>query len=69
MSRFLLIAITHLLYDGQENVVYEFIATLNKLLEFGLLSKEDSLDHFKMLLPFVLYRNIFVLIIMFRHHN
>jgi len=51
LSRFLLIACLHLLEDKRENVVYEMIATLNKLMEFGLLLKEDSVYSYKSIKP------------------
>jgi len=51
LSRFLLIACLHLLEDKRENVVYEMIATLNKLLEYGLLLKEDCISSYKSIKP------------------
>jgi hypothetical protein len=54
LSRFLLIAFTHLLRDQQDNVVFETIQTLNKLLEFGLMCKDDALENMQNLVPFLM---------------
>lgn len=53
LSRFLLIACTHLLNDPNEGVVFEMIETLNRLLEYGLLSKEDSLENLEKIATFI----------------
>lgn len=36
-------------------MVYEMVAMLTKLLEFGLLSKEDTLENLQRILPFIKY--------------
>lgn len=41
-------------------MVFEMINTLNKLLEFGLLSKADSLENLEKLLPFLLHPNTWI---------
>ncbi len=51
---------THLLYDAEELVVNEMIKTLCKLLEFGLLSKADSLENLEKLMPYLLYPNCWI---------
>ena len=60
LAKFLLITCTQLLYDSEEAVVFEMINTLNKLLEFGLLSKADSLENYEKLLPFLLHPNTWI---------
>ena len=49
-----------MLYDSEEAVVHEMISTLNKLLEFGLLSKADSLENLEKLAPFLLHPNTWI---------
>lgn len=49
-----------MLYDSEESVVYEMIKALNKLLEFRLLSKNDSLENLEKLLPFLLHPNTWI---------
>lgn len=51
---------THLLYDAEALVAFEMIRTLNKLLEFGLLSKVDALENLEKLMPFLLYPNAWI---------
>jgi hypothetical protein len=49
-----------LLKDPQEDVVFETIETLNKLLQFGLLSKEDALENMESLITFFGHRNMWI---------
>jgi len=60
LAKYLLVTCTYLLYDAEEIVVCEMIKTLNKLLEFGLLSKADSLENLEKLMPLLLYPNAWV---------
>ena len=60
LSRYLLIFFTHLLKDPQEYVVYQTIETLNKLMEFGLLSKEDSLENMESLVTYFGHSNYWI---------
>jgi hypothetical protein len=60
LSRYLLIAFTHLLNDTQENVVFETLESLNKLLRFGLLSKEDALENLEFIVPFLAHQNFWL---------
>ncbi len=53
MSSYLLITFRHLLDDSSEYVVFETINTLYKLLQFGLLSKDDSLEYLDIILRFL----------------
>eukprot|EP00347_Sterkiella_histriomuscorum_P000291 403376447 len=58
LAKFLLITCTF--NDSEEAVVNEMINTLNKLLEFGLLTKRDSLENLEKLLPFLLHPNTWI---------
>ena len=60
LAQYLLITCTQLLYDSEENVVFEVIKALTKLLEFRLMSKEGSLENLDKLLPFLLHPNTWV---------
>ena len=40
--------------------MFQMIDSLNKLLEFGLLSKGDSLENLEKLLPFLLHPNTWI---------
>lgn len=49
-----------MLYDSEEIVVYEMITTLKKLIDFRLLSKQESLQIYDKLLPFLVHPNAWI---------